>query len=552
MPQSQPRKLFAESDAAEPSLKPAFADFLIQEHQHRVLPRLELLWDYYRNDMTEGSEAEAAGRTYRLAQERGLPARLTRPPALPSVNQLRRREIVIENDIAWRIHALVDFMFSRPFTLQSLAKDSKRAWLLETFLRQVFDAAGGIAFFQDLALLGSIYGHVDVLLRTDAVRSIDSIHRILSTNNANHPGGSASAPRPQPREPGATSPLPSLGANARGGAASFDMHALESALMRLARLFVLEVIEAPRAIPVLHPADYRKLDAYVLHYRQALNQVDDTGLLGRLRDRVLGRSVDAKRRASVECTEVWTADESRHYLGVQGSRRLVAQAGNAIGRVPVVHIQNLPQPFFYEGLSDVEPLVPLQDELNTRLSDRANRVTFQSFKMYLGKGIEDFLDRPVGPGQMWATDNLDATIEAFGGDAACPSEEAHILEIREAMDKASAVTPVAAGVIRDRVGNLTSENALRVTLMGMLSRTEKKRITYGRGIEQICELILHAADALGVLPNEPHERGVRLDWPNPLPENETDRLQSALMKLKLGVPRGQILAELGYDECPVE
>ena len=535
-------------DAAPGTLDPDFADFLVHEHQHHVLPRLEMLWDYYRNDLTDDADDTAAGRTYRLAQERGLPARLTHPPALPSVNQLRRREIVIENDIAWRIHALVDFMFSRPFALQSMAKDAKRAWLLETFLRQVFDAAGGIAFFRNLALLGSLHGHADGLLRTEAERSVDAIHQLLPK----HPGGSASAPRRTPREPGATSPLPSPGATHGGGAASFDMNALEPALMRLARLFVLEVIEAPRAIPVLNPADYRRLNGYVVHYRQALNQVDDSGLLGRLRDRVLGRSVEAKRRATVECTEVWTADESRQYFSSHGSRRLVDQATNRLSRIPVVHIQNLPQPFFYEGLSEVEPLVPLQDELNTRLSDRANRVTFQSFKMYLGKGIEGFLDRPVGPGQMWATDNLDATIEAFGGDAECPSEEAHIQEVREAMDKASAVTPVAAGVIRDRVGNLTSENALRVTLMGMLSRTEKKRVTYGRGIEQMCELVLHAADVLSVLPNDPHERGVRIDWPSPLPENEAQRLSNALLKQKLGVPSGQILAELGYDECPVE
>ncbi len=42
----------------------------------------------------------------------------------------------------------------------------------------------------------------------------------------------------------------------------------------------------------------------------------------------------------------------------------------------------MPLPLSYEGLSDVEPLIPLQDELNTRLSDRANRVTYQAFNMF--------------------------------------------------------------------------------------------------------------------------------------------------------------------------
>ena len=56
------------------------------------------------------------------------------------------------------------------------------------------------------------------------------------------------------------------------------------------------------------------------------------------------------------------------------------------------------QPFAYSGLSEVEPLIPLQDELNTRLSDRASRVTLQCFKMYLAKGIDGFDKFPVAHG----------------------------------------------------------------------------------------------------------------------------------------------------------
>ena len=102
---------------------------------------------------------------------------------------------------------------------------------------------------------------------------------------------------------------------------------------------------------------------------------------------------------------------------------LVGEGVNPLGRVPVVHIQNMSQPYFYEGLSDVEQLISLQDELNTRLSDRASRITLQSFKMYLAKGIEGVGDKPVSPGRMWCTDNPDATIEEFGGDRRQPQRK---------------------------------------------------------------------------------------------------------------------------------
>lgn len=472
----------ASSDTA--SLRPQLLDLLLHEHQNQTLPRLDRLWQYYRNPAINEHSASAANR-YQLAQEQGLPARLTRPPA--ASNDQPSRERVIENDIAWRIHTLVDFMFGRPVTIQSLAPDHTRRDTLEQFLRSVFENNGGVSFFQDLALLGSVYGFVDVLVRVNPAT----------------------------------------------------------------KQITLEPVEATRAIPVLDPQDYRQFQAYALHVRQRTNDVEPDPLLKRIRQRVLG-SASAGRRSIVEHTQVWTPQLHQTYISKRtttGSARTLASSEiNRLGRIPVVHIQNLPQPYCFEGLSEVEPLIPLQNELNTRLSDRANRVTFQSFKMYLGKGIEQFTDRSVGPGQMWSTDNPDASIQEFGGDAHNPSEEAHINEVRDALDKTSGVTPVAAGLVRGKVGNLSSENAIRIVMMGLLAKTEKKRVTYGAGIARICELVLHAADVHGLLPNAPDERKVRLDWPSPIPDSENQTLKNAAMKLKLGVPRKQILAELGYSE----
>ena len=144
------------------------------------------------------------------------------------------------------------------------------------------------------------------------------------------------------------------------------------------------------------------------------------------------------------------------------------------------------------------------------------------------------------------TDNEQAEITEFGGDAACPSEDAHIADIREALDKASGVTPIAAGAIKNRIGRLTSAAALRVTLLALLAKTDKKRTLYGAGIERICELALRWLDCAGVFKTAPEERRVELHWPSPLPENEMEKLQEAEAKLKLGVEREVVLRELGY------
>jgi hypothetical protein len=195
----------------------------------------------------------------------------------------------------------------------------------------------------------------------------------------------------------------------------------------------------------------------------------------------------------------------------------------------------------------VEQLLGLQDELNTRLSDRANRLTFQSFKMYLLKGLEGLQDKPVAPGRMWCTDNLDATIEEFGGDGASPSESQHIAEIREAMDKISGVTPVVAGVLKNKLGNLTSGMALKMTFMGMLTKTARKQFSYGQGLVRVGRMILEILDRAGIYATNPEEREVDIVFPNPLPEDELEKLQQAKLKSELGVPTEKVLKELGYE-----
>jgi hypothetical protein len=188
----------------------------------------------------------------------------------------------------------------------------------------------------------------------------------------------------------------------------------------------------------------------------------------------------------------------------------------------------------------------LQDELNTRLSDRAHRIAVQSFKMYLGNLVKDFKENPPCPNRYWEGENENADIKEIGGDANCATEETHIAEVREAMDRASGVPPVAAGAIRNRIGNLTSAAALRITLMSLLARTERKRALYGEGIERICELSLAWLDAAGLFQTNANDRGIDLQWASPLPENDAEKLEEAKLKLDVGVEKQVVLRELGY------
>lgn len=143
------------------------ADLAVRLADHRQLqaPRLRRLWDYYRNPAQSGPDGTTPAGSQGLAQAVGLPERL-RP------GNGRHREVVIENDIAWRIDTVVDFMFGRPPVIRSLAPDPGRASEIARFLDAVFNASGGPGLWQDTALLGTVYGHVDLLLNIRPPRSV--------------------------------------------------------------------------------------------------------------------------------------------------------------------------------------------------------------------------------------------------------------------------------------------------------------------------------------------------------------------------------------------
>ncbi len=302
------------------------------------------------------------------------------------------------------------------------------------------------------------------------------------------------------------------------------------------------MVEPTRGIPLVSARDYRALDAYVVRFERETTEVvreADRGRAALARFGMKWRS--SAQRGREEVVEVFSARARQLYV----DGRLREEEEHGLGEVPIAHVQNIAQPLEYSGFGEVEPLIPLQDELNTRLSDRAHRVTMQSFQMYLAKGLEPVDAAPIGAGMVWWTDNEQASVDAIGGDMASPSEEAHIREVREAMDKASSVTPIVTGVL-SKVGNLSSENALRVTLQGLVTKTARKRVTYGRGIAEMSRMALTALDRMGVFRTSEAERRVRVVWPDALPRSERERLEEARLKRELGVPASVALAELGY------
>ncbi|MHC4763212.1 MAG: hypothetical protein ACYS71_07590, partial [Planctomycetota bacterium] len=226
-------------------LQADYLKWLVEEYSIDIQRHFSWLWEYYANRMSDsntvgifGRNRSESGRWYVQAQECGLPSRITGRAYCASggvfggqaVKEVQRKEVVIENDIAWRINAAVDFLFGKPISFVCKSPDGGKRAEIESILKAVFSANGGIGFFQDMAMLGSVYGFVDCLARPgkEIFEHISSSTHTISLED----------------------------------------------VLQLAQKVDLELIEAPRALPILEENDYRKIRCYVQHFHQKKNAIN--------------------------------------------------------------------------------------------------------------------------------------------------------------------------------------------------------------------------------------------------------------------------------------
>ena len=224
-------------------LEASYLEWLVGQQWAANQEHFGRLWDYYQNPAVEMYSPDESGHFGRVqAQETGLPVRITGRRYRTTteaafgkrVGEVGRKEVVIENDIAWRIGAMVDFLFGKGVSFVSRGAEGTRGQEIEQILKAVFEANGGAVFFQDMAVLGSVYGFADCLVRGG--------ERLLSCAGG---GG-----------------RPDI-CDASGGTSNFHL------VLEHAKTLALELIEAPRALPILEESDYRKLRYYVQHFQQA-------------------------------------------------------------------------------------------------------------------------------------------------------------------------------------------------------------------------------------------------------------------------------------------
>ena len=129
------------------TLSEDYLTYLVERQWTDSHARHSRLWSYFRNPFVPTTGAISGAwninsRPYVQAQEMGLPARITGltygVKGQQPVTDVQRKEVVIENDIAWRLHTMVDYLFGKNVTVRSLADDKGKAKLIDRVI------AGGV------------------------------------------------------------------------------------------------------------------------------------------------------------------------------------------------------------------------------------------------------------------------------------------------------------------------------------------------------------------------------------------------------------------------
>jgi hypothetical protein len=234
---------------------------------------------------------------------------------------------------------------------------------------------------------------------------------------------------------------------------------------------------------------------------------------------------------------------------------------NALGFIPVVHIQNKPYSEGYYSVSDIEDIIGLNKTYNE-----------------LAQEVKSIIDYYVAPttivtgatlgnvtkklGTIWSGLPPEANVFNLGLDADLSATTTFMDRIKTAMHEMSDVPENFLGKIQP-ISN-TSAAALQLTYQPIIQQADLKWLTYGAGIEKINSIIIKLArlyennrsiiatlDSFSTTGRFEDEFIAAPIFPYGFPNDKMTELQTADYELRLKLnSRRRILERMGENNIP--
>jgi hypothetical protein len=203
---------------------------------------------------------------------------------------------------------------------------------------------------------------------------------------------------------------------------------------------------------------------------------------------------------------------------------------------PIVHWQNLPNPYGAEGEPDLTPDVrTVQDKFNEVASNNSKIIRIFTHPMRYAKGLGGVTKLEVGPNDMPSLqgDGDIVQLPALGDLAGSLAFQMFIKKSLFAITRT-----VDLDTLQDKIGSLTNFG-LKVIYQDMIAKINTKRQLFG---DALIELVHRLLVLKGLPSDEPGE----ILWPDILPINDVEKLTSLKTEIELGTVSTETAAkELG-------
>lgn len=261
------------------------------------------------------------------------------------------------------------------------------------------------------------------------------------------------------------------------------------------------------------------------------------------------------RRVPKMYQEVITRDEIVYYLdGVETDR-----VKNSLREINIVHIKNMPLAGQTYGQSDLKSIIPLQKELNSKVTDVSDIINYHSAPVTIIQGAKS-KNLEKGAKKVWGGLPKDSKVYNLKLEGDLNASNTFIGMTKTAIHELSNTPEDSLGG-SSAISNTTGV-ALQIKYAPLLEKTWLKRQTYGKGLEHICRLVikllrLKGNDALKekleeMMKTPEDVKKVyrnKILFADPLPKDEMVQLQLIAQKINMGIeePRGALI-ELGYED----
>ena len=282
----------------------------------------------------------------------------------------------------------------------------------------------------------------------------------------------------------------------------------------------ISIIPTQFIFPTFNQHDRNKIDELLIMY--PIEKREESGLIFK-----------RTRTSTVIYKELWTEKEIVVFEGKEEVDRME----NPYGIIPFVQIKNFPVAGRTYGMGDLDDIIPLNVELNTKRSDISEIIDYHSAPVTLVFGAK-IGNLEKGANKVWGGLPKDAKVSNLELEGDLSASTIYTDTLKTSMCEIGGIPETVLGG-SSAISN-TSGVALQYMNLPLIERTRVKRICTEQGLVLVNKIILHIALIEGMI--EKPENMSKKDFlynevtlPDTLPKDELLELQKIEQEMKLGL-----------------